>query len=139
MRTAANSSAIVPFPPSQRSFPRRRVRAMFDSLTCLVLFKHGENATQLFVSDDADPVGAIWLHRAPLLVERKDRGRFLVVTLTRTLAQQKGIALRIIDRARFTPEERSDLEDAIATAARARKRLSGREDALPFPGRNAFA
>lgn len=138
MRTAL-SSTTTPLPQSQRSFPRRRVRAVFDSLTCLVLFKHGENETQLFVSDDGDAIGAVWIHKAPLLVDPRDRGPFLVVTLPRTLAQQKGLSLCLIDRERFTREERADLEDAVATAARSRKRMSGREEPLPFPGRNAFA
>ena len=39
----------------------------------------------------------------------------------------------------YTPAERLMLKDAVETARRTRSRLSGFEDALPFPGRNAFA
>lgn len=138
-KLATITAGILPASPGQRSFPRRRVRAVFDSLTTLVLVKHDETETQLQVSDDGDPIGAVWIHKAPVLVDPKDRGRFLVVTLTRTMAQQKGLSLCILDRARFLPEERADLEDAVSTAARARQRMSRREEPLPFPGRNAFA
>lgn len=140
-KLATITASILPCPSNPRSYDRRRVRAVFDSLTCLVLFKHGETETQLFVSDDGDAVGAVWIHKAPLLVDPKDRGPFLVVTLTRTMAQQKGLALRIIDRTRFTHRECADLEDAIATAARARKRMSGQSDNRPTwsGGRNVYA
>jgi hypothetical protein len=152
MRTAPATSSIVPPLTGQRSFPRRRVRAVFDiprrrvravfdSLITLVLVKHDESETQLQVSDDGDPIGAVWIHRTPVLVDPKNRGRFLVVTLTRTLAQQKGLSLRLLDRARFLPEERADLEDAIATAARSRRRMTGQSDNRPTwsGGRNVYA
>lgn len=122
-----------------RSFDRRRVRAVFDSLTCIVLVKHQEEPTQLFVSDDGDATGAVWLHKAPILIHPKDRGNFLVVTLTRSLAQQKSLSPRILDWDRYTPDERAMLKDAVDTAKRTRDRLGGRIQPLPFPGRNAFA
>lgn len=135
------TATILPPPPGQRTFARRRVRAIFDSLTCLVLVKHAENATQLFVSDDGDAVGAIWLNRATLLVDPKDRGPFLVVTMPRTMAQKKGLAPCIIDWDRYTPGERVMLKDAVETARRSRERMSGRSSNQPTwsGGRNVYA
>ncbi|HYD66136.1 hypothetical protein [Azospirillum sp.] len=140
MRTSARStSSIVAFPARSRSFARRPLSSFAGHVTCLMLFRHGESATEIEVSDDGDPVGAVWLPKALISIDRTDRGRFLVVTLPQKIAHQHRLYTPIIDRARFTAAERADLEDAIITAARARKRLSGREDALPFPGRNAWA
>lgn len=139
MRTFACSSTVLPFPSRARSFPRRPLSSFAGHVTCLMLFRHGESATEIEVSDDGDAVGAVWLSKALLAIDRTDRGRFLVVTISQRVAHQHHLATPIIDRARFTHEERADLEDAIATAARTRKRLSGREEPLPFPGRNMFA
>lgn len=142
MRSLATITAtIIPTAPDRRSFPRRRVRAVFDSLTCLVLIKHDESPTQLQVSDDGDPIGAVWIQKTPVLVDPKNRGRFLVVTLPRTMAQQKGLYLSLIDRERFLPEERADLDDAIQAAKRARERMSGRSNNRPTwsGGRNVYA
>jgi len=139
MRTA--QSTVVPFSPSRpRSFPRRPLAAFVGHVTCLMLFRHDETDTELLVSDDDDAVGAVWLPKALLSIDRADRARFLVVTLSQRIAHQHHLSTPIIDRASFTPEERADLEDAITAAARARRRLGGnREEPLPFPGRNAFA
>lgn len=121
-----------------RSYDRRPVRSAQSSFTCLVLVKHAESEGQIFVSDDGDAVGAIWIPKAPLLIDPKDRGPFLVVTLTHQLATQKRLRVALLDWDRYTPAERL-LKDAVETARRTRSRLSGFEDALPFPGRNAFA
>lgn len=140
MRTAPASSTVVPFSAAcPRSYPRRPLSSYAGHVTCLMLFRHGESATEIEVSDDGDPVGAVWLPKALISIDRTDRGRFLVATLPQKIAHQHRLYTPIIDRARFSMAERADLEDAITTAARARKRWSGREDALPFPGRNAFA
>lgn len=135
------TAPILPEPLTRRSFDRRRRDRVFDSLTCLVLVKHAESATEIQVSDDGDPIGAIWMHKTPVLVDPKNRGRFLVVTMTRTMAQQKGLSLCILDRSRFLPEEIADLEDAVATARRARERMSGRSNNRPTwsGGRNVYA
>ena len=140
-KLSAITASIVPPPIGQRSFARRRVRAVYDSLTCMCLVRHGESPTEIFVSDDGDVTSAIWLHRAPVLVDPKQRGKFLVVTLSRTLAQQKGLALSIIDRSRFLPEERADLEDAVEAARRTRERMFGRSQNRPTwsGGRNVYA
>jgi hypothetical protein len=104
-----------------------------------MLVRHDETDTEVLVSDDGDAIGAVWLPKALLSIDRADRGRFLVVTLAQRAAHQHHLSVPIIDRARFTAEERTDLEDAITAAARGRKRLGGREEPLPFPGRNAWA
>lgn len=134
------TAPILPSPYGRPlSYGRRRVRAVFDSLTCLVLIRHQEEPTQIFVSDDGDAVGAVWLHKSPILIDPKDRGPFLVVTLTRSLAQQKGLSACVLDWERYTPAERVLLKEAVDTAKRTRDRLGGRIQPLPFPGRNAFA
>jgi hypothetical protein len=137
MRISPRSSTI--FPAASRSFGRRPLSSLAGHVTCLMLFRHDETATQVFVSDDNDAVGAVWLPKALLSIDRTDRGRFLVVTISQRVANQHHFSTPVIDRSRFTQEERADLEDAILTAARGRKRLFGREEPLPFPGRNAFA
>jgi len=141
MRTAAATSSTDPFAPSQRSFPRRRVRAVFDSLTCLVVIAHQETPTEIFVSDDGDAIGAVWLPKGPILIDPRDRGPFKVITLTRTMAQLNGLAPCILDWDRYTPSERVLLKDAVETAKRARARMSGQSSNRPTwsGGRNVYA
>lgn len=122
-----------------RSYDRRPVRSAQSSFTCLVLFKHDESDGQIFVSDDGDAVGAIWIPKAPLLIDPKDRGPFLVVAITHQLASEKRLKVALLDWDRYTPAERAMLKDAVECARRTRSRLSGYEEPLPFPGRNAFA
>lgn len=123
-KLAIVSAPLLPTPTdTRRSYARRQRRAVYDSLTSVMVVKHGESPTELYVSKDGDVLNAVWIHRSPVLVDRKDRGRFLVVTMTRTMAHQKGLYAGIVDRARFLPEERADLEDAIQTARRARERM----------------
>lgn len=141
MRTAPASSSTAPIPQSLRSFPRRRVRAVFDSLTCLVVIVHQETPTEIFVSDDGDAVGAVWLPKGPILIDPRDRGPFKVITLTRTMAQLNGLAPCILDWERYTPAERVLLKDAVETAKRSRERMSGRSSNRPTwsGGRNVYA
>lgn len=49
------------------------------------------------------------------------------------------LKVALFDWDRYSGRERALLKDAVETARRTRSRLSGFEDALPFPGRNAFA
>lgn len=135
------SAPILPSQPGRVPSERRRVRAVFDSLTAMVLFKHGENETQLFVSDDDDATGAVWIPKQPVLLDTKDRGRFLVVTMTRTAAQRHGFALRILDRNRYLPEERAMLDDAVEVARNKRFRFSGQSNNRPTwsGGRHVYA
>lgn len=141
------TARVIPIrPPSgptvSRTYDRRRRgQAVFDSLTALCLIRHDENPTQLLASNNGDPAEAIWLNKAPLLVDPKDRGRFLVVQLTRQMAQEKGLYLTIVERERFAAEEQPQLEDAIQAARRIRERMSGRSTNRPtwHGGRNAYA
>lgn len=107
-----------------QSFNRRRsARAVLDSMITLVLFKHDETEGQILVSDDDDPVGAVWIRRAKILVDRTDRGRFLVVTMSRQMAQEKKLYFALIDRKNYLPEERALLEQAIQAANLTRQRM----------------
>ena len=123
-RLATISAPLLPTrTDTRRSYARRQRRAVYDSLTSVMVVRHGETATELYVSKDGNPLSATWIHKSPVLVDRKNRGRFLVITMTRTMAHQKGLYAGIVDRSRFLPEERADLEDAILTARRARERM----------------
>jgi hypothetical protein len=125
----------------ERSIGRRR-GVVSNTLTCLMLVKHQENETQLFVSTDGDAVGAVWIPKQPVLIDHKDRGRFLVVTLTITLARQHGLLRPVLqDFKRYQPSERAMLEEAIGLAKRTRDRLSGNAKVRMTwsGGRNVFA
>jgi hypothetical protein len=140
MRKPSPTTAdIVRFPAAPRTFGRRPLSSIVGHLTCLMLFKHAEQDAMILVSDDNDAVGAVWLPKAMLSIASPDRGRFLVVTLSAKLARDKGLSTPIIDREGFAPDERAQLNDAIAAAARSRKRLNGYQEPMAYPGRNAFA
>jgi hypothetical protein len=139
MRKSPLFAAVIPFPAAARTFGRRPLASVVGHLTCLMLFKHGESASDVLVSDDGDAVGAVALPKALISIAAPDRGRFLVVTLPAKLARDKGLSTPILNRDGFAPDERAQLNDAIATAARSRKRLSGFQEPLAYPGRNAFA
>ncbi len=140
-RLSQITANIVTYPAAPRSFGRRRAQSVFNTLTCFVVVLHQQSPTQIFISDDGDATGAIWLHRSPILIDPKDRGPFLVITLTHTLAQQKGLAPRILDWERYTPDERLMLKDATELAYRTRMRLSGQSSNRPtwHGGRNVYA
>lgn len=141
-RLATISAPLLPTrTDTRRSYARRqRLSRVMDSLTCLMVVRHDETPTELYVSKDGDPLSAVWIHKSPVLVDPKTRGRFLVLTLTRTVAMQKGLTLGLVDRAKFLPEEIADLEDAIQTAKRARERMSGQSSNRPTwsGGRNVY-
>lgn len=63
----------------------------------------------------------------------------IVAAFAYQLATQKRLKVALLDWDRYTPAERALLKDAVETARRTRSRLSGYEEPLPFPGRNAFA
>lgn len=138
MRSLASAS-VTPINRAVMSHERRRLSSFAGRVTCLMLVRHQETGTDIFVSDDGDVVGAVWLPKALLVIERKDRGPFLVVTISQGLADKHRLSTPIIDRERYAPHERELLNDAIASAQRTRRRLNGFVDPLPFPGRNAFA
>jgi hypothetical protein len=126
MRDPATTSSIVPFPTPAQSFGRRPLTSFAGQLTALVLVRHQETDAMVFVSDDDDAVGAVWIPKAMLVIDQKDRGSFLVVTISQNLARQHNLQIRVRSWDRYTPDERLMLTDASQTAARARDRLSGR-------------
>jgi hypothetical protein len=141
MRKSPAPSTVLPFPaPPARSFGRRPIAPIFGHLTCLVLVKHHETEKALFVSDDGDPIGAVWVPKAMLVIEPGDRGRFIVATVSKTFAEQKRLYPRFIDRARFCIEEIASLEAAESLAARKRNRLRNYREPMGWSGgRNVFA
>lgn len=143
MRKSTATSTVVPFQPAaSQSFGRRPIAPVPGHLTCLVLVQHQANDTdtELFVSDNGDPVGAVWVPKAMLDLDGTDRGKFLVATVSQAFANQKRLYPRFIDRARFTPEEAAQLNDASALAARTRNRLRGHRSPMSWSGgRNVFA
>jgi hypothetical protein len=139
MRTAPSTSTIVPFPSASRSFGRRPLKSYFGQLTCLVLVRHAETEKALFVSDDGDKVGAVWVPRALLSIDGINRGPFLVATMSQQFATQKHLQVRFIDPQKHLAHEAELLAEAISVAARTRLRLRGSQQPLPFPGRNAWA
>lgn len=135
------TATILPPPLRQRSYDRRPVRAVFNSLICLAVVRHDENDAQLFVSCTGDEADAVWVKKAQILVDPKDRGPFLVITLTRMLAQEKNLSTCIIDWDRYTPEQQLMLKDAVECARRSRERMSGQSSNRPTwnGGRNVYA
>jgi hypothetical protein len=139
VRKSALFADSVPFRSAPRPYARRRVRAVFDSLTCLVLIRHGETDKALQVSDDGEAAGAVWVPKALLSIDRADRGRFLVATMSQALAQQKRLTSRFIDPSKLLPEEAERLADAVGTA-RSRNALRGYRQPIGWSGgRNVFA
>lgn len=145
MRMRPLSEISAPLLPtrtdSPRSYARRRRERVTSGLTVLALFKHDENATEIFVSHNDDPLCAVWIRKQPLLIDPRFAGRFVVITLTHTLAQQKQLAaFPILDFDRYLPEERKQLQAAIDAAYRARQRATGQRDrCASYHGRNYFA
>lgn len=140
MRKLSTITAPIINRTGPRAFARRQVTSFQNSLTCLVLFKHAESGTQYQVSDDGDAIGAVWIDKSPVLVDPRFPGPFLVVTLTRTMAQQHRFIGCILDWSKYTPEEQCQLKDAVGAAFRARKRLGGvQQSSMGYHGRNAFA
>lgn len=132
---------LNPIVGRQRSFDRRPVRAVFDSLQCLAVVRHQETATELFISSDGDATGAVWVRKSCVLIDAKDRGNFLVITISKSLAREKHLSVSLFDWDRYTPGERAMLKDALESAQRTRMRLSGQSSNRPTwsGGRNVYA
>lgn len=125
-----------------RSYARRRRERVTSGLTVLALFKHDESATEIFVSHNDDPLCAVWIAKQPVLIDPRFAGRFVVITLTHTLAQQKQLAVTpVLDFDKYLPEERAQLRAAIDAAYRARQRHRGQSggNLCTYHGRNSFA
>ena len=145
MRMRPLSEISAPLLPtssdSPRSYARRRRERVTSGLTALCLFKHDENATEIFVSHNDDPLCAVWIRKQPLLIDPRFSGRFVVITLTHQLASEKHLAaMPILDFDRYLPEERNQLQAAIDAAYRARQRHRGVQQlSMGYMGRNTFA
>lgn len=144
MRKSPATSSVVPFSgPAARSYDRRPLPKVFVEFTCIVLIKHHETNKALLVSTDGDAVGAVWCPKAMLGLDRVDRGRFLVATVSKAFAGQKRIDighLKLEWTDRLTPEERTQLKSAEELARRTRQRFNGtRSSTLSHFGRNEFA
>lgn len=141
MRSPATTSpTVVPFPMPAQSFGRRPLASVAGQLTCLVLFKHRETDAMVSVSDDGDAVGAVWIPKAMMTIDPKDRGPFLVVVISLPLTRQHNLAeYKILDRDRYAPEERAMLKDAVECAKRSRQRLSGQQSFNRCNGRDHYA
>jgi hypothetical protein len=134
------TATVLRYPAAPRNFGRRSLSAVVGHLTCLMLFKHGETETVLIVSDNADALDAVSLPKALVALDARDRGRFLVATLSAHVARSNGLGTPLIERTAFLPEELADLNDAIATAKRTRDRLCGHVQPMGWSGgRNVFA
>lgn len=118
------------------SHERRQIRSVFNSLTCLAVFKHDESETQLYVSHNDDPLEAVWIKKNPLLLDPRFTGRFLVITLTQQLAREKNLVSPILNLEKYLPEEREEIREAIDAAYRARQRHRGGTSRM---SRNGFS
>lgn len=129
---------------SPRSYARRRRDRVTSGLTVLCLFKHDESATEIFVSHNDDPLAAVWISKQPLPIDPRFSGRFVVVTLTKQMAQEKSLAVfPILDFDKYLPEERKQLQAAIDAAWRARTRHRSAAgyttSSMGHMGRNSWA
>lgn len=88
-------SNVVAFPPRAasrpNSYPRRTLAPIPGNLTCLVLIKHAETEKALLVSDNGDPSKARWVPKSMLMIEPGDRGEFIVATMPKLIAEQRGL------------------------------------------------
>lgn len=139
MRNPATTSTIVPFPAASRSFGRRPLPSFFAGLTCLVLVRHLQTDRALFVSDDADRIGAVWIPKAMVTIDPTPRGRILVATMSLTFAQQKGLRPSLIDPAHLLFGEADFVSEAEAVAARTRNRMRGAGAFNRCNGRDHYA
>lgn len=117
---------IIPMLPGPKTFGRRPLRSFAGQLTTMVLFRHDDQAAMISVSPDDDAVGAVWIQKGMVTIDPKDRGRFLVVTMSQTMVQQHNLGrFFLLDFENYLPEERAMLRDAVESAARSRKRING--------------
>jgi hypothetical protein len=136
------TTPILPAAPAGRSYDRRPLPTAFAGFTCVVLVKHqaSGDGKDLFVSTDCDAVGAVWVPRAMLGLDRTDRGRFLVATLSKAFAGEKRLDAGSISHERLAPDESAQLTAAQEAAKRTRARFRGdRTSRLSHIGRNEFA
>lgn len=134
------TAKIVRYPASPRSFGRRPISSVVGHLTCILLVKHGETATDLIVSRNNDALDAVSIPKALVDLHARFTGRFLVATLSAHVARSNRLDTSMIERGAFLPEEIAELNEALATAKRTRDRLCGHVQPMGWSGgRNVFA
>lgn len=141
MRPLSEISAPIIRNAGGRGHDRRPVRAVFDTLTVLCLFKHEETERELYVSHNDDPLCAVWIRKQPCLIDPRFPGRFVVITLPNVMAREKSLAaMPVLDFDLYLPEERQQLQAAIDAAYRARLRHRGvQQSSMGYMGRNTYA
>src|ERR1700732_2483373 len=120
MRKPLESSNIVRLSPGPRPYERRRIVPALGHLTCLALVKHRETEKAVLVSDNDDESSAVWLPKALLIIEPCTSGDFIVATMSRAFADQKGLYPRWIDYSDWSLERIEQLQQATSLAARKR-------------------
>lgn len=138
MRIASQSTTVIHLSRSV-SYDRRPISAVFAAVTCRALVRHRETDKALLVSDCADEARAVWCPKALLRIDRVAGDGFVVATMAKRFAEQKGLYPRFIDTEGWADSRIIALRDAEGAAARKRMQLRGQRDPLPRPGRNAFA
>lgn len=125
MRKAVESAVIIPFCSPVPSYARRPLGRLLHAMTCLALVVHRETEKALLVSDNADPARAVWCPRALLALDPCVRGDFIVATMPKRLAEQKGLWPRWVDTEGWLESRVIALADAEGRAARKRNQLRG--------------
>lgn len=139
MRKSPQSSTVVPFPAAPRAFGRRPILPSYRGVTCLVLVRHGQTEKAFLVSDTGDYSKAVWIPKAIVTIEQPSERGILVVTISKTFAEQKNLHPRFIDPAQFNQATADVLADAVARAARKRNFYRGHREGSRHLNQNAFA
>jgi hypothetical protein len=139
-RTVSEPANLIPF-PARVSYGRRPILPSYRGVTCLVFVRHGESRSgkAILVSDTGERHKAVWIPKAMVTIEQPSERGILVATMSKTFAEQKNLHPRFIDPAQFNAATAEVLCEAVARAARKRNFYRGHQQALPYPGRNAFA
>jgi hypothetical protein len=119
-------------------YDRRPVGRIAHDLTCLSLCVHHETEKAFLVSDCVDIKRAVWCPKALLTLDPSFHGEFIVATMSKRLAEQKGLWPRAIHILGWPESRVIALVDAERAAARKRNHLRGHIGQLGYT-RNVFA
>lgn len=138
-RTVSDPSNVIRLPSPAPSCGRRPILPSYRGVTCLVLVRHGQTDKAIKVSDTGDYTKAVWIPKAMVTIDQpSDRG-ILVVTISKTFAEQKRLAPRFIDPAQFNQATAEVLAEAVMRAARKRNFYRGHREGSRHVNQNAFA
>lgn len=139
-------SNVLTFPPRASgralSFPRRTLAPIPGPMTCLVLVKHGETEKALLVSDHGEGMKAVWFPKSMLIIDPASKGTFLVATMAKHFAEQKGLspfAFLDPESGIWSAQQVEEMNAAKVLAARNRNRLRNYREPMGYMGRNYFA